>query len=109
HQPMWAIGLLMVVFAASLQYSYGCKLSYRGFQEAFLVVLGATLVLVPFGLISGEFSGFVLVQAVLFGMGPLMFGVYSNTNDVSGDRAVARPTVAALTSPRGNATFIAAL
>ncbi|MDI2027038.1 UbiA family prenyltransferase [Saccharopolyspora sp. TS4A08] len=109
HGPMWTVVLLAVVFAAALQYSYGLKLSYRGFQEAFLVVLGATLVLAPYGLITGQFSGFVLVQAVLFGMGPLMFGVYSNTNDVDGDRAVARPTVAALTSRRGNARFIAAL
>ncbi|GAA2360556.1 hypothetical protein GCM10009854_44570 [Saccharopolyspora halophila] len=109
HRPMWAIVLLAVVFVAALQYSYGLKLSYHGLQEAFLVVLGLTLVLAPYGLIAGEFSGFVLVQAVLFGMGPLMFGVYSNTNDVDGDRAVGRPTVAALTSERGNAAFIGAL
>lgn len=109
HRPMWSVVLLVVVFAAALQYSYGLKLSYRGFQEAFLVVLGMTLVLAPHGLITGEFSGFVLVQAVLFGMGPLMFGVYSNTNDVDGDRAVGRPTVAALTTERGNARFIGAL
>jgi 1,4-dihydroxy-2-naphthoate polyprenyltransferase len=109
HRPMWAVLLLGIVFAAALQYSYGLKLSYHGFQEAFLVVLGMTLVLVPYGLITGEFSGFVLVQAVLFGMGPLMFGVYSNTNDTAGDRAAGRPTVAARTSPRGNAAFIGAL
>ncbi|MEB3367460.1 UbiA family prenyltransferase [Saccharopolyspora mangrovi] len=109
HSPMWTVVLLVVVLAAALQYSYGLKLSYRGFQEVFLVVLGATLVLAPHGLITGQFSGFVLVQAVLFGMGPLMFGVYSNTNDVDGDRAVGRPTVAALTSRRGNARFVGAL
>lgn len=109
HRPAWAVVLLVVVFAAALQYSYGLKLSYRGLQEAFLVVLGTTLVLAPHGLITGEFSGFVLVQAVLFGMGPLMFGVYSNTHDVAGDRAVGRPTVAALTSGTGNARFIGAL
>lgn len=109
HRPAWAVVLLVVVLVAALQYSYGLKLSYRGFQEAFLVVLGVTLVLAPHGLITGQFSGFVLVQAVLFGMGPLMFGVYSNTRDVGGDRAVGRPTVAALTSERGNARFIGAL
>ncbi|MFC7342949.1 UbiA family prenyltransferase [Saccharopolyspora griseoalba] len=109
HRPVWAVLLLALVYAAALQYSCGLKLSYRGFQEAFLVVLGMTLVLAPYGLITGEFSGFVLVQAVLFGTGPLMFGVYSNTNDVEGDRAVGRPTVAARTSARGNAAFIGAL
>ncbi|MEU6129019.1 UbiA family prenyltransferase [Saccharopolyspora sp. NPDC047091] len=109
HRPMWTIVVIAVTFVIALQYSYGLKLSYHGFQEAFLVALGTVLVLAPYGLATGEFSGFVLVQAVLFGLGPLMFGVYSNTNDVAGDRAVGRPTVAALTSPRGNALFIGAL
>lgn len=109
HRPLWTVGLIVGTYLISLQYSYGMKLSYRGFQEAFLVALGMALVLGPYGLATGEFSGFLLVQSVLFGLGPLMFGVYSNTNDVGGDRSVGRPTVAALTSPRGNALFIGAL
>ncbi|GAA4847562.1 UbiA family prenyltransferase [Saccharopolyspora rosea] len=109
HRPMWTVVLIAATYAISLQYSYGIKLSYHGFQEAFLVALGVALVFGPYGLATGHFSGFLLVQAVLFGLGPLMFGVYSNTNDVEGDRAVGRPTVAALTSARGNAIFIGAL
>ncbi|GAA4867717.1 UbiA family prenyltransferase [Saccharopolyspora cebuensis] len=107
--PLWTVLLVAATFVIALQYSYGIKLSYRGFQELFLVALGVALVLAPYGLATGRFSEFVLVQAVLFGMGPLMFGVYSNTNDVEGDRGVGRVTVAALTSPRGNALFIGAL
>lgn len=109
HRPMWTLVLIAVTFVLALQYSYGLKISYRGFQEIYLVVLGAALVLGPLGLATGMFSGFWLVQAVLFGFGPLMFGVYSNTNDVEGDRSVGRPTVAALVSARGNARFIGAL
>ncbi|MFG3205123.1 UbiA family prenyltransferase [Streptomyces sp. NPDC048192] len=109
HRPLWALIAAGALFAVSLQYSYGLKISYHGFQEAFLVALGAVLVIVPYGLVTGEWSGFLTVQAVLFGFGPLMFGVYSNTNDVAGDRAVGRPTVAALVSERGNAVFIGAL
>jgi 1,4-dihydroxy-2-naphthoate octaprenyltransferase len=109
HRPLWTVLLIALTFVVSLQYSYGIKLSYRGFQEAFLVALGVALVMAPFGLASGQFSGFVLVQAVLFGFGPLMFGVYSNANDVEGDRGVGRPTVAALVSARGNAIFIGCL
>ncbi|MFF1547980.1 UbiA family prenyltransferase [Streptomyces sp. NPDC058291] len=109
HHPLWALVTAGALFAVSLQYSYGLKISYHGFQEVFLVALGAVLVIVPYGLVTGGFSGFLMVQAVLFGFGPLMFGVYSNTNDVAGDRAVGRPTVAALVSERGNAVFIAAL
>ncbi|QLJ02489.1 UbiA family prenyltransferase [Streptomyces sp. NEAU-sy36] len=109
HRPPWALVAAGALFVVSLQYSYGLKISYHGFQEVFLVALGAVLVIVPYGLLTGEYSGFLMVQAVLFGFGPLMFGVYSNTNDVAGDRAVGRPTVAALVSERGNAVFIAAL
>lgn len=109
HSPLWTLVLLAVTFVAMPQYSYGVKLSYHGFQEAFLVALGLALVLVPYGLIAGEFSGFVLVQGLIFGMGPLLFGVYSNTNDIEGDRAVGRPTMAVLASPTGNARFVGAL
>lgn len=109
HAPLWTILLTGVTFVVSLQYSYGIKLSYHGFQELFIAALGWALVLAPYGLATGRFDGFVLVQALLFGMGPLLFGVYSNTNDVKGDRAVGRPTVAARTSPRGNALFVGAV
>lgn len=109
HRPLWAVLLIGALFVVSLQYSYGLKISYHGFQEAFLVWLGAVLVIGQYGLLTGEFSGFAMVQGVIFGFGPLMFGVYSNTNDVDGDRAVGRPTVAALVSVRGNAIFIGVL
>ncbi|HET9383260.1 MAG TPA: UbiA family prenyltransferase [Streptomyces sp.] len=109
HRPVWALVAAGALFAVALQYSYGLKISYHGFQEAFLVALGAVLVVVPHGLVTGGWSGFLAVQAVLFGFGPLMFGVYSNTNDVAGDRAVGRPTAAALLSQRGNAVFVGAL
>ncbi|WP_344680870.1 UbiA family prenyltransferase [Saccharopolyspora taberi] len=109
HRPTWTIVVVVVTYVFALQYSYGLKLSYHGFQEVFLVALGASLVLSPFGLATGEFSWFLLVQSVLFGLGVLMFGVYSNTNDIEGDRSVGRPTVASLVSPRGNAVFIGAL
>ncbi|MFF3320384.1 UbiA family prenyltransferase [Streptomyces sp. NPDC003035] len=109
HRPAWtAIGLL-VLWVVTLQYSYGVKLSYHGFQEIYLVALGFALVILPYGMVTGQATGFLLIQAVLFGFGPLMFGVYSNTNDVEGDRSVGRPTVAALVSERGNARFIGLL
>jgi 1,4-dihydroxy-2-naphthoate octaprenyltransferase len=103
------IVLMIGTFVFAVQYSYGIKLSYHGAQELFLAALGWALVLLPYGLVTGRFDGFVLTQALLFGMGPLLFGVYSNTNDIAGDRAVGRWTVAAQASPRGNALFIAAL
>jgi 1,4-dihydroxy-2-naphthoate polyprenyltransferase len=109
HAPVWTVALVGVTYVFSLQYSYGVKLSYHGFQELFIAALGWALVLAPYGLLTGRFDGFVLVQALLFGLGPLLFGVYSNTNDVEGDRGVHRPTVAALTTPRGNAVFVGAL
>ncbi|RSM70441.1 1,4-dihydroxy-2-naphthoate prenyltransferase [Amycolatopsis sp. WAC 01375] len=109
HRPVWTVVLVVVTYVFSLQYSWGVKLSYHGFQEFFIAALGWALVLAPYGLASGEFTGFTLAQALLFGLGPLLFGVYSNTNDVDGDRRVGRPTVAALTSPRGNMFFVIAV
>jgi 1,4-dihydroxy-2-naphthoate octaprenyltransferase len=109
HTPLWTIVLIAVTYFFSLQYSWGVKLSYHGFQEFFIAGLGWALVLAPYGLATGRIDGFVLAQALLFGLGPLLFGVYSNTNDVGGDRSVGRPTVAALTSPRGNMFFVIAV
>jgi 1,4-dihydroxy-2-naphthoate octaprenyltransferase len=107
HRPMWTVVLVAVTYFFALQYSWGVKLSYHGFQEFFLAALGWALVIAPYGLVTGGVDGVVVVQALIFGLGPLLFGVYSNTNDVAGDRRVGRPTVAALTSPRGNTLFVA--
>lgn len=109
HRPVWTVVLIAVTYFFSLQYSWGVKLSYHGFQEFFIAALGWALVLAPYGLATGEFTGFALAQALLFGLGPLLFGVYSNTNDADGDRRVGRPTVAALTSRRGNMFFVIAV
>ncbi|KDN22622.1 UbiA family prenyltransferase [Amycolatopsis rifamycinica] len=109
YAPQWTVWLIVANFVFGIQYSYGLKISYHGFQEAYIAALGWVMVLAPYGLLTGRFDGFVLVQALLFGLGPLLFGVYSNTNDIAGDRSVGRPTVAALTTPRGNRRFVAAL
>lgn len=106
HRPLWAIVVAAVCVLAAVQYSWGLKISYRGFQEVFLAGLGVGWVLVPYGLLTGQVSGFVAVQAVLFGLGPMIFGLYSNTNDAEGDRAAGRITVAAVSSPRVNAAFV---
>jgi 4-hydroxybenzoate polyprenyltransferase len=109
HTPLWTVALIAVTYFFSVQYSWGVKLSYHGFQEFFIAALGWALVLAPYGLAVGSLDGNVVVQALVFGLGPLLFGVYSNTNDIKGDRRVGRPTVAALTSPRGNMRFIFAV
>ncbi|MFE9640769.1 UbiA family prenyltransferase [Nocardiopsis alba] len=109
HRPMWAIVGAALCLVASVQYSWGLKISYRGFQELFLVGLGVGWVLVPYGLLTGGIDGFVIVQALVFGGGPMLFGLYSNTNDADGDRAAGRITVAAKVSPRTNAGFIIVL
>jgi len=107
--PMWTIALIAVCLVTAVQYSWGIKISYRGWQEVFLAGFGTGLVLAALGLISGSLNAFALVQAVLFGLGPLLFGVYSNTRDARGDARVGRPTVAVLLSAQGNRLFIVAL
>ncbi|MFD0898897.1 UbiA family prenyltransferase [Actinomadura sediminis] len=109
HRPLWAIVLAAVCVAASVQYSWGLKLSYRGFQEIFLIGLGIGWTLVPYALLTGAASGFVIVQAIVFGAGPMLFGLYSNTNDADGDRDAGRITVATLVSARTHRVFVAAM
>ncbi|MBC6451504.1 UbiA family prenyltransferase [Actinokineospora xionganensis] len=106
---LWTIGLATLCLVTAVQYSWGLKISYRGWQEVFLAGFGIGLVLCAVGFATGTVSGFGIVQAVLFGLGPLMFGVYSNTRDAAGDAAVGRPTVAALTTENENRLFIAGL
>jgi 1,4-dihydroxy-2-naphthoate octaprenyltransferase len=107
QRPVWALVVTAVTLVLYPQYSWGLRLSYRGCQELYVVALGCALFLAPYGLLAGDPPGSVIVQALLFGLGPLLFGVYANTSDVAGDRAVGRLTVAVLTSRRGNAVFVA--
>lgn len=109
HRPPWAVALAAVCTAASVQYSWGLKISYRGFQEIFLIGLGVGWVLVPYALLTGEVTGLVIVQAVMFGFGPMLFGLYSNTNDVAGDRDAGRITVATMVPAGVHMAFITAM
>jgi 1,4-dihydroxy-2-naphthoate octaprenyltransferase len=107
--PRWAVLGTAACAVFGFQYSWWLKFSYRGFQELFLAALGWGYVLPLVGLLTGGASGFTVVQALLFGLGPVLFGVYSNINDRDGDRAVGRLTVAAVASPRVNTAFIGAV
>lgn len=106
-RPAWAVILVGVCVAAAVQWSWGLKLSHRGFNEVILAGVGVGWVLAPHGLAAGTAPGFVAVQALVFGMGPLLFGVYSNTNDAVGDAKVRRRTAATMLSARANRVFIA--
>ncbi|MCC9309450.1 UbiA family prenyltransferase [Kitasatospora sp. RB6PN24] len=109
HRPWWAVASTLGCLFAGFQYSWWLRLSYRGWQEFLLAFYGWVFVLVPYGLITGRMGGFAAVLGLVFGLGPLLFGVYSNVNDIAGDRAVGRRTVAVLAPPAGNTAFIAAL
>jgi 1,4-dihydroxy-2-naphthoate octaprenyltransferase len=107
--PAWVLATALVCLLTAVQYSWGLKISYHGWQELFLMGFGVGMVLVPYGLATGRITAFAALQAVLFGCGPMLFGLYSNTNDAEGDAQVGRRTVAALLTPRGNAVFIVAM
>ncbi|MGH3972415.1 MAG: UbiA family prenyltransferase [Pseudonocardiaceae bacterium] len=109
HQPTWAIVVTALSGAAFIQYSWGAKLSYHGWAEVVLAGVAVGWLLAPYGLLTGMIGGFVVVQALVFGLGPLLFGVYSNTNDRVADAGVGRRTAATVLSPLGNAIFIGAV
>lgn len=94
HRPAWALAAIPFGMLIGLTYSYGLKLSYRGFQELVILCTTGLTVLIPYGLVTGECTGMVALLAVLFGLWCLMVSVYSNLNDAAGDRAAGRRTLA---------------
>jgi 1,4-dihydroxy-2-naphthoate octaprenyltransferase len=109
HQPLWAVVLVAATLLSTVQYSWGAKLSYRGFGEILIATAPAAIVLAPYALATGDLTGLVMTQALLFGLWQILVSSYSNTHDVPGDAAVSRRTVAVSSSRRGNTLFIASL
>ena len=100
HRPVWALLLLPFVVLISANYSYGLKLSYRGAQELVILCSTGLTILLPYGLATGAYTGMVGMLTFLFGLWSLMVSVYSNLNDVAGDRAAGRRSLA-VRAPRG--------
>ncbi|WEV25372.1 UbiA family prenyltransferase [Streptomyces sp. 71268] len=97
ENSLW-VGLLMVaVLVSNVQYSYGLKISYNFGQELILVSPGLAI-LIPYVLLTGEATGLVILESVLFGLWSLLVSIYSNMNDVEGDRLAGRRNLATLTT-----------
>ncbi|MFF5258465.1 UbiA family prenyltransferase [Actinomadura viridis] len=109
QRPWWAVALTAMVLLTSVQYSHGLKFSYRGGQELVLFASTGLTVLIPYALASGDASGLVLAEAYLFGLWSLLVSVYSNINDLAGDRAAGRRNMATRSSDRGYRVFVAVL
>jgi 1,4-dihydroxy-2-naphthoate octaprenyltransferase len=88
------------VVLISANYSYGLKLSYRGAQELVILCSTGLTILIPYGLATGGYTGLVGMLTFLFGLWSLLVSVYSNLNDVAGDRAAGRRSLA-VRAPRG--------
>jgi 1,4-dihydroxy-2-naphthoate octaprenyltransferase len=109
RRPAAAVALMVLVLVASIQYSYGLKLSYRGAQEFILLMSPALTVLIPALLLRDDVGSVVVVEAFLFGVWSLLISVYSNVNDIAGDRAAGRRNMATIASPGAYRVFVAAL
>ncbi|WNV88993.1 UbiA family prenyltransferase [Umezawaea sp. Da 62-37] len=94
---------------AFIQYSYGLKISYYGGQELALWLCTGLCVLVPFTMVNAEVTGLMWLESFLFGLWSLMVSVYSNINDVDGDREAGRINLATRTSPATYRAFIGGL
>ncbi|HEY0535576.1 MAG TPA: UbiA family prenyltransferase [Actinoplanes sp.] len=99
HRPVVAIAAAAFSVLISVQYSYGLRLSYRGGQELVILLSTGLCVLIPYWLLAGELNGLALLESFLFGLWSLLVSVYSNVNDVEGDRAAGRRNLATLVSP----------
>ncbi|OSP43635.1 MULTISPECIES: UbiA family prenyltransferase [unclassified Streptomyces] len=100
YRPGWACALLLYVALSSMQYSYGLKLSYRGGQELLLISSSGLVVLLPYVLITGEVTGLVVLESLVFGLWSVLVSLYSNMNDIEGDRLAGRRNLATLTGAR---------
>lgn len=109
HRPVWTAALMLLVLVMSVQYSYGLRLSYNGGQELVLFLSTGLTVLIPYGLLTGRAPGLVLLESYLFGLWSLLVSVYSNINDVAGDRVAGRRNLAILCPPGVYRVFIAVL
>jgi len=109
HRPAWAIATVSIAIFASVQYSWGLKFSYHGAAEILIAATPMCIVAAPYGLLTGEVTGLVLTESVLFGLWQILVSCYSNSNDIAGDTAVGRTNAATVFSPRGNRVFISAL
>jgi 1,4-dihydroxy-2-naphthoate octaprenyltransferase len=108
YRPRWAIVTTAISGAAFIQYSWGAKFSYHRLSEVVLAGVAFGWLLGPYGLVAGSSGGLMLTEAVVFGLGPMLFGIYSNTNDIVGDSRVGRRTTATTLSWHGNVRFIKA-
>jgi 1,4-dihydroxy-2-naphthoate octaprenyltransferase len=108
YRPRWAIVTTAISGAAFIQYSWGARFSYHRLAEVVLSGVAFGWLLGPYGLVAGTAGGLVLTESVLFGLGPMLFGIYSNTNDIVGDSKVGRRTTATTLSWHANARFIKA-
>ncbi|WP_419992792.1 UbiA family prenyltransferase [Streptomyces boninensis] len=95
----WVLALIPFQVAISVQYAYGLRLSYRGCQELVLLASPGLMALIPYGLIHGELSGAIILEAFLIGLWSLLVSVYSNVNDRVGDKAAGRRNLATTLSP----------
>lgn len=106
--PSWLVATLVGMMLLAVNYSYGLKLSYHGAGELVIFVGGAGTVLLPYALVAKVAPPAVLLSAALVGAWHAQVVMFSNSKDAAGDRATGRMTIAARTTPRGNARFIAA-
>ncbi len=106
HRPLWVWVAAGGCTLASLQYSWGVKLSYVGLEEPILIAGTACTMLIPFGFVTGRATAAAGAEAALFGFWMMSVSVFSNTHDADGDRQVRRLTVPARVSARANRRFI---
>lgn len=102
-----AVVAFVVIALATMQYSYGLKLSYHpGGGEAVLAISTAASLAVPYVFVTGELTGAALVESAVVGAWLAQAAAFSNSADKVNDRAAARMTVAATLSDRGNRVYV---
>ncbi len=107
--PWWIGAGYLVIALAAACYSWGPKLSYIGAQDLVVIGANATNLILIYALAVGEVQWPVVFQGFMLGSYLMALTAFANTNDIDGDRAAGRKTMAVRLSPRANARYNAGL
>ena len=108
-RPGWVLAVATACLVVAVGYSAGPRFSYRGGQELVLLGFGLGVVVLGYGAATGRSGGTIVTVGLLFGLGPLLFGLYANVNDARGDAAAGRRTLATTLGPAGHRKVILAV
>jgi 1,4-dihydroxy-2-naphthoate octaprenyltransferase len=106
HPSLLVLAIVLVSALASVQYSYGLKLSYHGGGECLIAYATAVTAVIPYALTVGRIDGPIVTIAIMLGCWFMQIPLFSNMADADKDLQADRRTFANQLSAQANARYI---